>query len=67
MNKESGKIRFTLILNTMTVLSTKLYTLGYRDDGLYSHGAFIYRRGKPVIENSVLLDGINDREEGPDD
>lgn len=30
-------------------------------------GHSFYRRGKHVMENSVLLDGINDREEGPDD
>lgn len=41
MNKESRKIRFTLLLNTMTILPTKLYTLGYKDDGLYPHRAFI--------------------------
>lgn len=32
MNLGSGKINFTLLLNSTSILPTKLYTLGYRDD-----------------------------------
>lgn len=32
-NKGSGKINFILLLNSVSILPTKLYTLGYKNDG----------------------------------
>lgn len=52
MNKGSGKINFTFLLNSISILPTKLYTLGYTVDGLYL--MFSVQRGARHInkENS---------------